>query len=166
VGEVDAGPAQGDVTRDNSLGANMHPRASVEVIQGNNGGTLKVIRSSERASEVANIRWRKRTAAALAGVDDAAILLSKEGLTLAGGQPIKDRYDVMRYLVTQNAINAADPSARNGVQSLKLVDSMAFPAPDRNSDAATVPAGGATISLSPELVASLLDEMRARRDKD
>ena len=136
-------------------------------IPGRNGGTLTPIRSSERGRAMVQRRWEKKAEAVRQGMRDAAGLLTdKAGLTLPGGAPIVTEYDVIRVLSTSQALNAADPSSPGGNQSYQRLLDNGFPKPERDpAAAAAVPAGGATLALSPELAQQLLSAMRERRQQ-
>jgi len=73
---------------------------------------------------------------------------------------------VVRYLVQQHTLNAADPSARGSAQSFKQVMDLAYPKPEREVAASSaVPEGGATLQLSADLARELLAAMRDKRER-
>lgn len=131
---------------------------------GRNGGTLTPY-DSARATAAARRRWDRRAAAVRQGLRDAAQLLTeKTDLTLPGGAPLQNEYDVLRVVGSQHALHAADPSAPGSVQSLKLVSEMAFPRPEPSAiTAPSVPPGGLAVVLTPELARELLAAMREKR---
>lgn len=154
---TDAG--QGDVMGASGAAENTQVHAAPAVVPGKYGGTLTPIRSSERGRELARIRYEKRTRAALAGVGDAARLITDTGAALPDGQPITTAYDVIRFLVSQHALNAADPTAQGATQSLKVVDGMAFPAPEKVAGPAPIQQFN-QYNISAEAARALLAEMR------
>ena len=121
-------------------------------IAGKNGGTLTPY-NAEQARQAARRRWELVSAAARRGLAKAGEQIPD----IARQGPVA----VVEYLVTQHTLNAADPSARGATQSFKQVMDLAYPRPDREVSAGpAVPAGGATIALSPELARALLAELR------
>jgi hypothetical protein len=57
-----------------------------------------------------------------------------------------------------------DPSAPSSVQSLKVVDAMAFPAPEPGGDqGGGLPAGGAQLHMLAEMIHGMLEWMPANR---
>ena len=103
-------------------------------IPGGRGGTLIPIASPERARELAARRWANVSRAARLGLADAGEQLPD----VSKRQPLA----VIRYLVEQHAMHAADPSARGSQASFAAVVKLAYPAPEgRPGDAVTAPAG-------------------------
>ena len=126
-------------------------------IPGRNGGTLTPF-DSARGREMQRRRWELASAAARHGIMDAG----RQVPDLDARRPA----DVVRYAVAQHTLNSLDPSAHGSQQSLKLVLDLAYPKPERDPAAAVgVPAGGATLALSPELAQQLLSAMRERRQQ-
>jgi hypothetical protein len=123
---------------------------------GANGGSIVAPWSSEDARAAARRRWDNMSKAARLGIADAGAQIPDIDKRSAP--------DVIRYLAQQHTLNAADPSARGATQSFKIVTDLAYPKPEREvNQANAVPAGGATLALSPELARELLAAMRERR---
>jgi hypothetical protein len=126
---------------------------------GGRGGSIVAPFDPVSAREAARRRWENVSKAARLGLADAAASIDQ--------LPIDRRSSVgvVRFLVEQHTLNAADPSARGATQSFKQVMDLAYPKPEREVAAASaVPAGGATIALSPELARALLAELRRGSD--
>lgn len=131
-------------------------QASRNMRPGGRGGRIVQPFDSASAKEAARRRWDAVSQAARLGIADAGAKIPD--IDKRGSVP------VVRYLVQQHTLNAADPSARGATQSFKQVMDLAYPKPEREVGAsAAVPAGGATLSLSPELARELLAAMRERR---
>lgn len=121
---------QGDVMDEKGNQTNTHLHAPA-VVEGRHGGTLKPIRSTERSLELHRARAEKKARAIRAGVADAVPKLNDEGAKLGNGEPLKDAYDALRYVATQNTLNAADPSAPGSQRSLDLVLKHGWPEPPK-----------------------------------
>lgn len=96
---------------------------------GGGNGQIIPIRDSERGRELARRRWDAVSKAARLGLGDAGEQLPD----VSKRQPLA----VVRYLVEQHAMNAADPSQRGSTQSFKQVMELAYPKPEKDSAAAT-----------------------------
>jgi len=126
-------------------------------VAGRNGGTLAPIRSSERAYELIAARERKRrriTAEAMVRAGKQMPALADRGDTIT-------YWDTYGYAMEQHGMNMADPSAPGSAQSLKHIDGVLFPRPERRQD--QPPAGGMTIALSSELAREWLERRRQER---
>ena len=137
--------------------AGHNTQAAASIPGGGGRGRIIPITTAERGRELARRRWDAVSAAARAGIVDAG----KQVPGLAHKAPA-----VVRYAVSQHMLNSFDPSAHGSQQSLKLVLDLAYPKPERDhAPSAAVPAGGATLALSPELAQQLLSAMRERRQQ-
>jgi hypothetical protein len=125
---------------------------------GGRGGRIVQPFDSASARAAAAKRWAAVSQAARLGIADAGTQIPD--IDKRGSVP------VVRYLVQQHTLNAADPSARGATQSFKQIMDLAYPKPEREvAPSSVVPAGGASIALSPELARELLAAMRARREQ-
>lgn len=149
MGEMIAAPAAepnegGDIGQQSR---NMRP--------GGRGGRIVQPFDSNTARAAAAKRWAAVSQAARLGIADAGAQIPD--IDKRGSVP------VVRYLVQQHTLNAADPSARGATQSFKQIMDLAYPKPEREVAAsAAIPAGGASVTLSPELARELLAELRRR----
>ena len=120
------------------------------------GGALVPVRSTEQARELARRRW------------DAVSAAARRGLVKAGEQLPDVRASspvaVVEYLVSQHALNAADPSARGSQASFKQVMDLAYPKPEREvSSGPASPATGASLAeLDGAALDALMAALRAR----
>ena len=139
--------------------AGQHNALAEASIPGGGGhGRIIPIRDPERARMLARRRW------------DAASAAVRRGLAKASeqvpGLAIRGPLAAIEYAAEQHGLNMFDPSAHGSQQSMKLLLDYAFPKPERDPAAAVgVPAGGATLALSPELAQQLLTAMRERRQQ-
>ena len=126
---------------------------------GNNGkGRIVAPWNAEQARQAARKRWDAASAAVRRGLAKASEQVP--GLSIRG--PLA----AIEYAAEQHGLNMFDPSAHGSQQSMKLLLDYAYPKPERDPAAAVgVPAGGATLALSPELAQQLLSAMRERRQQ-
>lgn len=138
---------------------NTVPNKQVEAsIPGGGGyGRIVPIRDPARARELARRRW------------DAVSAAARRGLVKAGEQLPDIRASspvaVVEYLVSQHALNAADPSARGSQASFKQVVELAYPKPDREvaaSPGAVPGPGGSLAALDAAALDAIMSALRAR----
>lgn len=125
-------------------------------VPGRNGGYLKPVRDRAAAQEMAALRWDAVSRVGRLGVADAGKQIT--GIDTHGSLP------VIRYLVEQHTLNAADPSAPGSVQSFREIMRIAYPSPERTNsgNSSDIPPGGAQLNLDAGALDRLIQALKER----